>query len=136
MASQRKNLYVPAELWEWYGRPAHFCGSFNCRYHLATRVGKLVVSTVGEYILEKDEAAARYGDYLAWCQPLDASGHLFETKVFHLEKVCPDGTCCDLAPIIVDYRELKKLGANTPADARKNHLTLCEWAAYHQENRP
>lgn len=34
--------------WEWYGHPAHFICGDKCRFHLATKVGKYLVSTVGE----------------------------------------------------------------------------------------
>lgn len=36
--------------WKWFGQPGHFCGAFNCHWHLHTHVGKFCVSSVGEWV--------------------------------------------------------------------------------------
>lgn len=35
--------------WKWYGYAGHFIGGKSCSYHLATRIGDYLVSTVGDY---------------------------------------------------------------------------------------
>lgn len=42
------------ENWTWLPRPAHFCCSDKCRFHLATEVGGYIVSTVGELFFDSD----------------------------------------------------------------------------------
>lgn len=39
---------IPAHEWLWFGRAMHFiCGS-DCQFHMATKVGDYIVSTVGQ----------------------------------------------------------------------------------------
>lgn len=40
---------VPNAEWYWSGYAGHFCGSAYCAFHLCTRVGNILVSTVGDY---------------------------------------------------------------------------------------
>lgn len=35
--------------WKWYGYAGHFIGGPSCTYHLSTRVGGYLISTVGDY---------------------------------------------------------------------------------------
>lgn len=35
--------------WKWAGKPAHFVGSDDCKWHLTTHVGGYIVSSIGEY---------------------------------------------------------------------------------------
>jgi hypothetical protein len=37
------------EQWVWAGHAGHLCVVDDCRFHMATRVGMYVVSTVGDY---------------------------------------------------------------------------------------
>lgn len=34
--------------WEWFGNVGHFILGYRCRFHLCTKVGPRLVSTVGE----------------------------------------------------------------------------------------
>ena len=36
--------------WEWYGNAGHFICGHSCRFHLCTKVGSYLISTVGEYV--------------------------------------------------------------------------------------
>ncbi len=36
--------------WVWMPHPAHFICARDCRFHLATKVGDFIVSTVGELL--------------------------------------------------------------------------------------
>lgn len=38
-----------AEGWKWYGYAGHLCVSRRCAYHLCTRIGDYLISTVGAY---------------------------------------------------------------------------------------
>lgn len=37
------------ESWKWYGYAGHLIVAARCAYHLCTRVGDVLVSTVGDY---------------------------------------------------------------------------------------
>ena len=41
---------IPVSDWIWFGTPGHFICANYCRFHLCTRVGDYLVSTVGEYV--------------------------------------------------------------------------------------
>jgi hypothetical protein len=43
---------------KYFGNAAHFIGADACRFHIATRIGEVVVSTVGEY---RPQALTRCG---------------------------------------------------------------------------
>ena len=51
---------TPQSEWKWFGVAAHFIGGISCEFHLATQVGSVLVSTVGQYKLpfKKDGYAA------------------------------------------------------------------------------
>ena len=36
--------------WEWFGLSGHFIYAYRCRFHLCTKVGPWLVSTVGQYV--------------------------------------------------------------------------------------
>ncbi len=36
--------------WEWFGNAGHFMCARWCRFHLCTKVGNYLISTVGEYV--------------------------------------------------------------------------------------
>ena len=41
-------MKVTKDKWVWMGHAGHFICGHDCRFHMATRVGKYLVSTVGE----------------------------------------------------------------------------------------
>lgn len=110
---------VAAQDWLWYGHAAHFVGGWDCHFHLATEVGGVLVSTVGEYKPDggRDHNFKEIG-----------SGRTYETFVF---KTGP-GRCecgCGL-PDVPEFLEIDSEGANSAAEATRNHLLLCEkWAS-------
>lgn len=67
---------INANEWEWFGNAAHFiCGRW-CRFHLATKVGKYLISTVGEYVSPRNSgdpcpqaSALRQRDNIAYAPP-------------------------------------------------------------------
>lgn len=105
------NCFVPERDWKWFGNPAHLAVRQNCHFHLATLVGKYVVSTVGEYIPDGETEYKRIA--------LDA---LFETLVFrHNGDFC--GCGCGLPDI--EAAEIDGQKANTAKDANVNHAAMC-----------
>lgn len=136
--------------WKWYGRPGHFYGAFDCRFHLCTEVGGVLVSTVGEWLPDDPirEAIAKargvklrgYGDdrrydYLAEIGFSEiANGYKYETMAF-----CTTGErCvspeCGCGMPVVNLQQLECVGANAAKTATENHLRLC--AKYNEEASP
>ena len=84
--------------WKWFGTPGHLCVAKWCRFHLCTKVGKYLVSTVGEYIhpyshgfkSERDEGEwlnkNLFGEEIGF-------GRKFETMVFRAGKPCTTKDC-------------------------------------------
>lgn len=106
---------IPESKWRWFGMAGHFiCGS-DCLHHMATKVGKYLISTVGEMRRRRPDGS--------WSSPEEiGSGRTFETMVFKLA----GGECgcgCGLPSIIPS--EIDFLPANDHKTADANHLKLC-----------
>ena len=135
--------------WKWFGHVAHFICGDKCRFHMATQVGKHLVSTVGEYWPERSsrEIHAKISDPKWLAENITLKGDYFdhaymkkfgfeeigcdrkyETMVFKAGKPCTSKTCGCGLPTIVGS-ELDFLGYNNAGDAAKGHLKLCrKWA--------
>ena len=123
----------PVHEWEWFGDAAHFiCGRW-CRFHLATRVGPWLVSTVGSYVHPRNSGGGERAEseWLAknWPGEEIGAGRKYETMVFKAGKPC-DARGCDCGmPSLADAMELDVIGSNTPGEARRAHMELChKWA--------
>lgn len=118
-------VVIPIAQWEWFGVAAHFIGGRKCRFHLATRVGAWLVSTVGEYHLglSADEAPT----------PLGADeASLYETYVFRAGKPCDRDECkCGLPE--QDGHEVEGVRCGTRGEAQSNHIAACVRYASKQE---
>ena len=136
--------------WKWFGHAAHFiCGQW-CRFHLATVVGKYLISTVGEYWPERQAreifAECRNPVWLAENRHLKGDNfdraymkkfgfeeiglnRKYETMVFKAGKICDSKEChCGLPAIDSDNLDFQ--GYNTAGDAAKGHFEMCrEWSA-------
>ena len=120
---------IPPEKWKWFGSPGHFICARWCRFHLCTKVGKYLVSTVGEYIHPRSSGASEVSenDWLKKNWPGEDIGcdRKYETMVFEASGTCECG--CGL-PKIVPH-ELDMLGCNDAVEATKGHYKLCrKWA--------
>lgn len=131
--------------WRWFGKAAHFiCGSL-CRFHLATKVGDYLVSTVGEYVPTESvqtihaevrgnpltqRGDAREAEYLEkfGFEPLGAWG-TYETLVFHATKYCDGPKCGCGTPIPDDWGELDGERYDNAKDATAGHYAYCEKVA-------
>lgn len=125
---------LPAEQWEWFGLAAHFiCGRW-CRFHMATKVGEYIVSTVGLYVHPSDSGSSESAEAEFFKRnPLGQDigcGRKFETMVFRFTHYCETVECnCGLPRF--DPNELDFRAANAVREARDNHMTLCKkWAQY------
>jgi len=114
---------INQEQWEWYGFPGHYNRAQWCLFHLCTKVGNVIVSTVGEMIPPGESVHQEIGP-----------DRFFETMVFNTsEERCIDPECKCGMPVISDFRELAFQGYNTAEDAHQGHMEICQqWAAKEQ----
>lgn len=135
-------LKINKAQWEWFGQAGHLIIGQDCRFHLCTKVGSYLVSTVGEYLPD-----SRIRDLFAESRgnPLEGKGDArradwmkkfgyedigcdrkYETMVFQLTdpvKFCECG--CGL-PKPDSFMELDMNGYNDPLSAREGHLEMCD----------
>lgn len=127
--------------WVWMPHPGHFMGGRDCRFHLCTWVGHVIVSTVGEYLPDEPvreiiargrgislsgKGDARLNDFMEKVgYPELGLGRTYETMVFRAVPRDPHPTTC--CPYQVgDFQELAMCGYTTAGDAYRGHLALCE----------
>lgn len=104
--------------WKWYGFPGHCIISSRCAYHLSTRVGKYLISTIGAY--KRNPLQDKF-------DPIGSDpNELFETMVFS----CDGEINGD--PNVADYSELAGVRYATSREAEVGHYRLC-WQ-YHTES--
>ena len=138
---------VAREDWEWFGVPGHLIVAQDCRFHLATRVGPWLVSTVGEWLPDsafwhifedsmgvtlEGRGDDRRADFLNKVGFVDiAGGRKYETMVFRTtgERCTAEDCGCGM-PLVSDWGEIDSAGYNDRGDAQRGHMTMCErWAA-------
>lgn len=106
---------IPRDKWEWYGNAAHLCVSNCCRFHLATKIGNYIVSTVGEYFPPQ---ALDKPTNIGW-------NRIYESMVFKIEGTCECG--CGLPKI--SGSEIEANGYNDAKAATLGHRAMCERVA-------
>ena len=137
--------------WKWFGHAAHFICSRNCQFHMATQVGKWLVSTVGELWPERSSREVHAEIYdREW---FEANQHLlgdtfdaaymkrfgfedlgswgkYETMVFELgNEVCKEPDCMCGLPKPISWSELDSQRYMTAGEATAGHCKFCEkWA--------
>lgn len=97
----------------YFGNAAHLIVGNWCRFHIATRIGDVLVSTVGEYYPRPtDEKPTTIG-----------VNRLYETMVFRVngERSCECG--CGLP--LHDGLEVDFAAYNDPKDANAGHEAMC-----------
>ena len=105
---------IPESKWKWCGFAGHLIVGYACRFHLATRIGNYLVSTVGDYHPphKKDEGAEEIG----W-------GRKYETYVFKTQtRKTQDCNICGET----DSMEIDSLGYNDWKEAQRGHMRLCK----------
>jgi len=110
---------TPLSEWRWFGQAGHLCVAERCRFHLCTKVGKYLVSTIGEFFAKnEDEKPTEIG-----------CNRLFETMVFKAGKPCNAEVCGKCGMPEIDGRELDFTGYKKIGDAARGHVTMChKWA--------
>lgn len=131
---------ISRDEWVWMPHAGHLIVGHECRFHLATRVGDVVISTVGEWwpdtavrdihaaergIQLEGKGDARAADFLKKCGYMEIGyDRTYETMVFGADYV--DG-CCPWR--MVSGRELDFAGYKDADAAYTGHLAMCErWA--------
>jgi hypothetical protein len=135
----------PSE-WEWFGHPGHFICAQWCQFHLCTKVGDWLISTVGEYLPPEGTCEiiarsrgielvgtgdARRADYMKKIgyEKLGAGDGIYETYVFHAGHPCRSKHCDCGLPFPSDYSEVMGEMSVKPGEARALHMKYCEMAA-------
>ena len=98
--------------WRWFGWPGHFCAASACHWHMTTVVGKVLVSSVGDY---RPDGRKTKKSKMGWDED-----HLYETIVTDEWQLCEFGCCaCCTGSEIETHRYA------TQADAHYGHLAAC-----------
>jgi hypothetical protein len=107
--------------WKWFGHAGHLCVGHYCRFHLCTKVGRYLVSTVGDYFppcqREIDEKRQTIGA---------GEKSFFETYIFKVRpgKKCTDPQCgCGLPNICLT--EVEGYRTATAGQATATHMKMC-----------
>ena len=136
---------TPPSEWEWFGCPAHLIVSNDCRFHLATLVGKYIVSTVGEWLPDSEvreifaetkgitlqgRGDDRRADYMKRVGYKEIGlDRLYETMVFEAGDRCAAPECNCGVPNI-SGSEVDFDAYNLAGDATRGHMAMCKkWAA-------
>ena len=133
---------VTRDQWIWMPHPAHFICARDCKFFLATKVGDVIVSTVGEYFPDSqirkifansrgveiegkgDEYDYNYIKKMGY-EDLHHEGWKYETMVFKAEPM-PENGCraCAFKIIVSDSKEEEWY--KTAEEAVAGHYKLCE----------
>lgn len=135
--------------WKWFGNAGHLIVSDNCRFHLCTKVGKYLISTVGQYwpvrpvrqILAQSydpkwlsKNIHLKGDYfdIAYMERFGFQeigyNRTYETMVFRAGKVCNRKGCKCGMPLI-NGSELDSEPYNDTKSATEGHMKMCrKWS--------
>ena len=109
---------IPVHEWKWHGHKQHLCVGWWCQFSMATEVGDVIVSTIGEYKRPGNE------DEEGWSQI--GMNRCYETMVFRTSTGRHECGC----PEFGDPGELEMTGYNSAAAATAGHMATChKWAA-------
>ncbi len=101
-----------AQGWKWYGYAGHFIASPLCCFHMSTRVGRHLISTIGDYRPRGPDGKQ---------EPIGAGkDSLFETYVFEC-----DGDDADSNPNVLSFTEVDGIRYATSLAAERGHYEFC-----------
>lgn len=141
-------MKIPKDKWIWMPHPAHFICAQDCKFFMATKIGKYIVSTVGEYfpdyrirkifaesrgkVIEGkgDEYDRNYMREIGF-EELHFGGWFYETMVFKAIKSSRKGNqACKACPFQIESgQNIDEKWYKTPEEAYKGHYKLCnKWA--------
>lgn len=139
-----KHKVITKDKWVWMGHPAHFICAQDCKFFMATKVGKYIISTVGEMFPDapireifaqsrkvklEGMGDARKADYMKKIGFEEIGyGRKYETMVFLAVKGRKNQ--CGGCPFVIESgANLDQYGYNTSQDAFKGHYKACsKWA--------
>src|SRR6266446_3892048 len=88
---------ITADKWQWFGNVGHLCVGRWCRFHMTTKVGEYLVSTVGEYVHPRHSNGSERAeaDWLKDNWPGENIGcdRKYETMVFKARAPCKAKDC-------------------------------------------
>ena len=132
-------MKITKDKWTWMPHAAHFiCGS-DCKFFLATKVGKYIVSTVGEYLPDSQVREiyaqsrgyklegigdARKTDFLKKNNGYEEIGHnrKYETMVFKAIK----SPKCQACPFTIESgNNIDQNNYNEQKEAFRGHYKMC-----------
>ena len=102
---------IKRDRWKWFGYAGHLIVSDSCRFHLWTKVGKFIISTVGDYRPTKDGGMETIGA---------DKDSFFETYVFRFGKY--DDCGC---PMPRSWEEIDGIRTPNHTKATKAHIDFC-----------
>lgn len=138
-------MKVTKDKWVWLPHPAHYICSDKCEFVMATKVGRYIISTVGQYWPERAvrEIHARIHDPKWHAENNNLKGdrydyeykkrfgyeeigyqRKFETMVFPSKKM-PEGGCEACPYTIKSGRNIDEEHYNEAKDAYKGHMKMC-----------
>ena len=107
-------MVVPVEEWEWFGFAGHLCAD-RCRFHMLTRVGDYLVSTVGAFWPNKNDDEMTQID----------DGRNYETCLFKAGPMCD----CGCGQPSIEGLEIDSRGSMNAVSSRDQHMEMCKIAA-------
>lgn len=134
---------IPKDEWEWFGNAGHFICGFWCRFHLCTKIGDFLVSTVGEYVpmegvreiqaeIRGLQLEGKRGSEARLWSYLKENGYeeigcdrLYETMVFRAGEPCTRENCNCGLPELSSAEELVAQGYNDRGAAARGHIAIC-----------
>ena len=111
---------IPKSKWVWYGYAGHLIVSKYCAFHLSTRIGNYLVSTVGDYY-PPDGGGERETIGIG-------KDHWFETFVFQCDGEDDHGN-----PFIISFSELWSKRYAKSIDAEQSHRRICDLVALNDD---
>jgi len=108
---------IPQEEWKWFGYPGHLCISNRCGFHMCTRVGNYLISTIGHCFDKEDKELISL---------VPKSSDLFETMVFPYKHDTED-KFEDAYPAQYNFpqEEIDFERYTLPDKAIKGHMKFC-----------
>lgn len=101
----------------WHGQAGHFVGWRDCQWHLCTEVNGYIISTLGEYIPNRQR------NTVGQAMPLGLSpDDLYESMIFEVGGHCP----CGCGHPTQSGSSLDMNRYKTPLEARLGHMKLVE----------
>ncbi len=116
---------IPESEWVWYGYAGHFINSKACVYHLSTRIGSFLISTLGDY-------RPRDNDKYQMVEMTGVPDSFFETMVFRCKGEDDDGN-----PYLINLNAIEAEHYPKSLLAEKGHRRICEkYASLGESDEP